>query len=806
MPLISAAQQSTFSSTGLTTIEAQGSGINFVNRSNLSESVVVGQKASNHRITTSSAADSFVVSGHGHTVNAGGGNDSVVVENARHSRLNGDAGDDTFEVKGVNHGSYLSGGAGSDLVRFTAGADLYHVRDRGTHFEFVKAAQPSDGASQPGSVVRVSKDVERVEFGDGLSFSQAQLTAIAAGGGQLSATGLEPSSALTLTGANGSLLRGTQFDDRFTIGSASTVQGGEGNDTVTDTKGWWNEINTGAGHDVVNSAGDWQSRTNLGAGDDRLNLDTTGIGVGGGGHGFHDGGSGEDTLSLTGANFVVQARQGAGFKIERGNAAASEFVNFERLELGGRTYTAAELGNAVRQAGGRLVLGADRNQTGAAGSDTLTLANGQWASIAAGAGNDVVSLSGTGVRGDGGAGNDTFRISNSRPHSNLVSADGGEGDDTFHVDDRAHQAANNLHALDGGQGNDMATFARRASEYRLTEAAGNTLTLTHIASGARTRLTDIESLRFEGGTRYSLGELRALFSNASAETVRGEISVRLADKGPEVAPEVRQLDARTTAISHGAYTVLLNRNERDAGRQQVSQVAVAVAAKDPSLAAIYAGTVQQGQTILSGIAGSTVKSNSYEDDANRDLGRELNSLLRDAQDNDVIDDEATFRRVVGMLTRPGSARAGGHSHEMMNVMDDFALNNGSAKLAIDTEAIGSQTAIDSAKITFANGGYTVLDMFDAGGQGGRMDVRVAQPQDALGPVATFDVIDEKTVGDRSSTHVFGKDHGSVGKDVVFRGGGVDGNFGSVGQYWAPDSAMAQMGLGRVARRDRLSDD
>ena len=115
MPLINPAQQLTFSSAGLASIEIQGSGINFVNRSNLSEAVVVGQKTFNHLITTSAAADAFVIGGHGHTVNAGGGNDSVVVENARHARLNGDAGDDTFEVKGMNHGSYLSGGAGSDL-------------------------------------------------------------------------------------------------------------------------------------------------------------------------------------------------------------------------------------------------------------------------------------------------------------------------------------------------------------------------------------------------------------------------------------------------------------------------------------------------------------------------------------------------------------------------------------------------------------------------------------------------------------------------------------------------------------------
>jgi hypothetical protein len=805
MPPINPNRQTTFTSTGLATIEAQGSGVHFVNRSSLSESVVVGPKTANHLITTSSAADTFVVSGHGHTVNAGGGNDRVVVENARHARLNGDGGDDTFEVKGMNHGSTLSGGAGSDTVRFAAGAEAYHVRDRGSHFEFVKAAQPGDGAWQHGSVVRVSKDVERVEFAGGVSLTQAELTAIAAtAGGQLRAAGLEPPSALTLTAANGSLLQGTRFGDRLTIGSASTVQGGSGNDTVTDTKGWWNEINTGAGHDVVNSAGDWQSRTNLGDGNDRLNLATTGLFVGGG-HGFHDGGSGEDSLSLTGSNFVIQARRGGGFRIERGSVAASDFVNFERFELGGRTYTTAELGDAVRQAGGRLVLGTDRNQTGTAGSDTLTIANGQWASVAAGAGDDVVNLSGAGVRGDGGAGNDTFYISNSRTHSNRVSAHGGEGDDTFHVDDRARQAADNLHVLNGGQGDDVATFARRASEYRLTEAAGNTLTLTHIASGARTRLTDIESLRFDGGTRYSLAELRALFSNASAATERGEISVRLADKGSDEAPEVRQLDAHTTAITQGAYTVLLNRNERDGGRQ-VSQVALAVATKESSRVEIYAGTVQQGQTLLSGIAGSTLRTNSYADAANRALSLQLNSLLRDAEDNGAIDDEAALRRTMAMLSRPAAAGAGGRSHEVMNVMDDVALNNGSARLVVDTRSVDPQPVADSATITFASGTRAVLGFSGNTAQDGLMNVRLAQAEPASGPIPTFDVVDEKTVGHQASTHIFGQDHGSQGKDVVTRGGGVNGNLGSVGQYWASDSAMAQLGLGRVARRDRLSDE
>ncbi len=245
------------------------------------------------------------------------------------------------------------------------------------------------------------------------------------------------------------------------------------------------------------------------------------------GGGTHDGGSGEDTLSLTGANFIIQKQGGSGFRIERGSALASNFVDFERFDLGGRTYTAAELTAAVSQAGGRLVLGIDRNPTGTAGNDTLSINNGWYSSAQAGLGDDVLNLSGSGVSGDGGAGNDTFNLSNSRTSWNRVTANGGEGDDTFNVDDSSNQEKTNTLTLNGGSGIDVAKFGRKASEYRLTDVTGTTVTLTHIDSGAITRLTDVEALQFGTRTTYTLADLQGLVSAAKAE--RGVLSVRLQD-------------------------------------------------------------------------------------------------------------------------------------------------------------------------------------------------------------------------------------------------------------------------------------
>ncbi len=56
----------------------------------------------------------------------------------------------------------------------------------------------------------------------------------------------------------------------------------------------------------------------------------------------------------------------------------------------------------------------------------------------------MINLSGLLVRGDGGAGNDTFNVRNSRSSWNRVTVNGGDGNDTFNVDDNSNKAASNL--------------------------------------------------------------------------------------------------------------------------------------------------------------------------------------------------------------------------------------------------------------------------------------------------------------------------------------------------------------------------
>jgi hypothetical protein len=824
VPTVNQVQQATFSSNGLNTIVLDGGGINFLNKSNQSESVTIGQETSNQVITTSAAADNFVVRGSGHTVNAGAGNDGFVIENASNGRFNGEAGDDTFDVRGVNWGSYLSGGAGFDTVRFAAGPEVYHVRDRGTYFDFVKQVEASDGASKTGSVVRVGKDVERFEFAGGPTLTSAQLIGLAAAGGQLQPTAPLPN-AINGTVPNGTLTIATALDDRITIGSTSTVRSGAGNDTITDTKGFWNDINTGTGDDVVSSAGDWVSRTDLGDGDDRLNLGL------GGGAGVHDGGSGEDTLKLIGADFVVRARQGGGFHIERGKAASSNFVNFERFELGGRTYTAAELGTAVSEAGGRLVLGVDRNQFGSTGSDTLTIANGQWAAVYAGLGDDVINLSGHEVRGDGGAGNDVFHISNSRTQWNRVTANGGLGDDTFYLDDRANQAATNLYTLNGGQGNDVAVFARKASEYRLTEVAGNTVTLTHIASGARSRLTDIESLQFEGGTRYALSALQTMFSTTQAQTLRGEISIRLKDlatKRPEEelhsrpepgalsttrgttsrnqgdqtmsAPTVSTSSNGLTAISSGIAVVLL-KDLRDGG-SAVDQVVVT----SQNDAQVYGGTIGDTETILTGEWGDPhVRNQVYTGASNTGLTQALNALKIDADDGR-IDNLENYNKVVAMLTNAAESGAGGRTAEIMDLQADHVLVNGSMRIAVDVESLNDEVAFaENAKITFADGSEkTITNIWNRTGSDGALGVRESETGDGGTSRGTFVVTSADEMGHQGSTHVFGAAHGSISKYVLDVKGTFRGEYGSAGQFWARDDEVAELGFGSVAFWDRYN--
>jgi len=267
---------------------------------------------------------------------------------------------------------------------------------------------------------------------------------------------------------------------------------------------------------------------------------------------------------------------------------------------------------------------------------------------------------------------------------------------------------------------------------------------------------------------------------------------------PAVPITVKRLDDHTLAVGDGTRKILLSDQDRDGYVDQV-----AVATREGSK--VYTGTLQRAQTILAGTDGSDVKTQAYEGAANIALAQDLNSLQADAFDGK-IDYEAAFNRAVQMLTRAETAGQGGASTTVMSAKADITLRNGSTAVALDAQNAGAgRAATETARIEFATGSYSLGNIFDGTGTDGAMDARLAQAGDGGTPHATFDVVDRATVGREATTHVFGAKYGSVGRgDVVNQGGGVDGNLGAVGQMWSRHSAMHELGLGQVARLDRLN--
>ena len=268
---------------------------------------------------------------------------------------------------------------------------------------------------------------------------------------------------------------------------------------------------------------------------------------------------------------------------------------------------------------------------------------------------------------------------------------------------------------------------------------------------------------------------------------------------PPVPITVKRLDDFTLAVGDGARKILLSDRDRDGYVDQV-----AVATRDGSR--VYTGTLQRAQTILAGTDDSAIKTQAYEGAANVALAQDLNALQADAFDGK-IDYEAAFNRAVQVLTRAETAGQGGVSTTVISgAKADITLKNGSTVVALDAQGAGAgRSAIETARIEFATGSYSLANIFDGTGTDGAMDARLAQAGDGGTSNATFEVVDKGTVGREATTHLFGAPQGSVGRgDVVNQGGGVDGNLGAVGQFWGRQSAMHELGMAKVARLDRLN--
>ena len=222
--------------------------------------------------------------------------------------------------------------------------------------------------------------------------------------------------------------------------------------------------------------------------------------------------------------------------------------------------------------------------------------------------------------------------------------------------------------------------------------------------------------------------------------------------------------------------------------------------------AVYAGTLQQAQTLLAGAEGAGELGNkTYQGAANQALNKDLADLARDALDNGKIDNEAVFERAVLRLNQAQQAGEGGRTDRILGVQADATVRNGSVSIAMDVNGSGGKAGVDGAMITFANGrSYTFDNLRDGGGPPKEMAARVAQAGDGGQSNATFDVVGSAAIGHGGSTQIFRAADGPVGAPVIKENGSFDGNSAAVGQFWAPNSVMRQYGLGHEARRDRLN--
>lgn len=411
----------------------------------------VTEGAGNSTINTAGGDDAITLGAGNDTVNAGAGDDTITVASAdltSGDTLDGGDGDDTLIVSGSISNSQLSGvsnietlafsGTGtlaSGLTNFTS-FDLSAVSGSqtlilGTGYSTATTVTLGSGdtlnasgtaavtvAAVNGSVVNGStggaETVNLTVGGTGsTTFAATRVNTInvidaATGGNDLTITVGAQAERVTIdasqlhagTGATGS---SDDTYENFTLDAAASTGG------VTATAGaGWDNMTGGNGNDVLNG----------GEGADQIN-----IGVGG--NDTVDGGAGNDTIIASGAltrDDVIDG--GAGVDVLRLDPSASmgsrpfdNVSNVETVELtAAGTFTAdvfvQEAGvNTIRVGANSTAVDAREYTTG------LTIdASGGY----------------TAVQMTGGAGNDTFRFSNSGMDSS-TSVVGGSGTDTIQL-------------------------------------------------------------------------------------------------------------------------------------------------------------------------------------------------------------------------------------------------------------------------------------------------------------------------------------------------------------------------------------
>ncbi len=479
---------------------AAGSGNDTIYTNNSSRILITGGtgndtvfcRSNYSTISGGSGNDSISNITYNSSINGGSGND-YIYNYSYNSTIAGGAGDDTISLYSSANGNIIQFADGDDndiIYGWTSGnslslaSDAYYTRETVGSNVVVNLlsgdAITLNSASNKtiniiGGIYTVSgknftnyrnSDSVSVVYGTGYTdtlYNHANRVTILgyAGNDTIVNYGMAPSvtSASATYGRYASIMAGDGNDSVDNSGRDTTVDGGNGNDTIANTNyGLNSKIAGGNGNDLLTTYNADYVSIDGGADNDRIELRGTASGL------TAKGGTGNDTIygSSLGGGIVYQFTAGDGSDV------IYNFKATDTISLGGDTYTRSTVGSNVVIS---LVSGGAMTLNGAKGK-TINITNGIYTIppisnsasntlITGNANNNQIINSGNYVTINALGGNDTVYTNN----SSRISISGGEGNDSIYCrsnystvnGDAGADTISNItyySSISGGSGND----------------------------------------------------------------------------------------------------------------------------------------------------------------------------------------------------------------------------------------------------------------------------------------------------------------------------------------------------------------
>ena len=483
----------------------------------------------NHTVVSgTSSADSIVINGNNVTIYGNAGSDYIAHQQGTssfidggddndnifdvfngngkygsysHSTINGGNGDDSIDV-GSRY-STIYGGAGADVIYTWPGEEVHHIyidagNDADSIFNVSKYATIKGGAgndkitnSQVSNVENINGSNSLIDGGSGndsiLNLSYNANSTLLGGIGQDSIW--NEASNVTIDGGddNDSITNGSRGDGSTTQTNAVFINGGKGDDYISDYNGINSIINGGTGNDRISLGNNRNQLIQYANGDGNdtvYNYDTTDtvhITTGK----YATVASGSDVLVNVYASTATSSISPTGYiKLV---SAASKILKIKGESLsGGGTSLGQYINNTIN----------NKVLTTASGDDTI-VNDGQYVSINSGAGNDLINNTASRITINGGTGDDLINLgvyvypsgSIYRTYTELIQYANGDGNDTitnYSNDDTIHITSGSItSAL--SYGNDVVISVGEGS-ITLKDAVNNNIRVK-VGSGALTTLT-----------------------------------------------------------------------------------------------------------------------------------------------------------------------------------------------------------------------------------------------------------------------------------------------------------------------------